>query len=664
MTSSTQDSNTIFLTEQEAERIRNTVKTRIEQSLARKNHVRESRDPVGAKQQATGASLMADMGGAPDPDMTESAQTKDALPALGVGSTYAPCTSSLKDLQPMKLSELRMETHHRGRRLAVNRMGPVVTLTARSWMMVQDENGNDAERLEICLHKERYGEDLLESTKDFVIKEPYFTLTDQGEATIRIDHPSDLVTVNQEDQKQEKHVEEVDVVGEEKRAKRCKDRGNAALKEGDLPVAYQEYTEGIKIASQEAIVQANLDLARDIHRNRAHINLLLAQFDEAKLDGKASLTKRDDQKSKDLDSKAYFRAGSAAYNLAQFVEARDLFLSLQKLSPSDKDANTYLKRIQSRLKEQQNGNYEFKKLRAGVSSARPRVDAASFTTNTEIKDSLGRDRGLFALHQIAEGDLIMAEKAFTVVFGHEPTALTGMTYDVRDDLIRVSPLGLTKAIVQKLLNNPSQIESVMRSYSDWTGTETSKHVHTTADGPVIDVFRVHDIVSRNAFGPGAQFGEETAHKASTGFWPHAAYINHSCLPNARKEYIGDLMLLYATRAIEPGEEIFHAYDENADFDARQASLRRTWGFECKCEVCEAERADGAEIRRKRVGLVAEADAFVEKESWAGVKRLVLRRAQKLVRDIEGSYEGERWDGLPKKGAEGLKVWIGKASVRK
>jgi len=41
---------------------------------------------------------------------------------------------------------------------------------------------------------------------------------------------------------------------------------------------------------------------------------------------------------------------------------------------------------------------------------------------------------------------------------------------------------------------------------------------------VVDVFRVHDIVSRNAFGPGSQFGEESVSKASTGLWIWAAYI--------------------------------------------------------------------------------------------------------------------------------------------
>jgi SET domain-containing protein len=65
-------------------------------------------------------------------------------------------------------------------------------------------------------------------------------------------------------------------------------------------------------------------------------------------------------------------------------------------------------------------------------------------------------------------------------------------------------------------------------------------------------------------------------------------IHHSCIPNARKEYIGDLLVLRATRPIKAGEEIFHAYDESPDYDERQQALNLTWGFRCDCALCRRE----------------------------------------------------------------------------
>ncbi|KAF1846104.1 SET domain-containing protein [Cucurbitaria berberidis CBS 394.84] len=651
--------NTIFLTEQEAERIRHTVKERSKNCLEKVGHAREPRDQLAAHQQATGAALMADMGGAPDPDMTHTKGRGDTIPVVAVGQPYPPCTVSLEDLQPMKMADLLMDTHHRGRKLTIKRSSPVVTLVARSWTMVQDEELKETERLEMCLHKSRHDEDVLESAKHFIIKEPYFTLTDQGEATIRIDHPSDLV-VYQEEAHGKTQVE--DSAAAEKLATKYKTQGNAALKKQDLPLAHAKYTEGLNVAKQPLLSDSNPDLARDISRNRAYVNLLLNQLDEVKTDARASLTGKDDQRSKDLDSKAFYRAGSAAYSQGRYQEAKRFFEEQQKLTPDDKDAKVQLKKIASRLREQDSGTYDFMKISTGLSKGRPRVDAATFIKNTEIKDSAGRGRGLYATRSIAPGEIVMCEKAFCVVWGHESEALTAMTYDVRDDKIRVSPVGLGKSIVQKLLSNPSQIESVMDLYGDYEGD--GKAVSETEEGAVVDVFRVHDIMSRNAFGPGSQHGEEGARNASTGLWIHAAYINHSCIANAEKEYIGDLMILRAARPIQAGEEIFHSYDESQDYDARKAALMTTWGFECSCAFCAAEKADGRAVRDKRMELVGEADAFVEKTPWAGAKRLTIRKAQRLAQSIDETYDGERYKDLPRTAGGRIQEWLAKASPRK
>ncbi|KAF2488701.1 tetratricopeptide [Lophium mytilinum] len=662
------DGNTIFLTEKEADRIRKTIEAKLKKCSESVGNAREPRDSKAAIQQATGMSLMADMGGSTDPDLTQPVGRGRSLPAIGVGQPYPPCIVPLRDLKPMKLADLKMETHHRGRRLTVKcaRRCPVVTHAARSWTMVQNEAGDETERLEICLHKSRHGEDVLESASVYIIKEPYFTFTNQGEATLRIDHPSDLIICRDEvDNSSLLSVEGTNREAEdaaaaaETTAKSCKDNGNAALKLKDLPLAHAKYTEGLKVARQEAVSTANPDLARDISRNRAHVNLALSQLDEAKTDAIASLTGREDQRSKELDTKAYFRAGCAAYSLGEYQEAKNFFQELQKLTPSDRDSNTYLRLIKLRLREQEDGSYNFTKLRANLSRTHPRVDVATFTSNTTVKDSPGRGRGLFAARQIAAGGIIMGEKAFCVVYGHESDALTAMTYDVRDERIRVSPVGLGVAAVQKLLSNPSQIDKFMDLRGEYQGD--GKNVSMTEDGPVVDTLRVHDIVSRNGFGLGSQYGEDDASNASTGIWIWTAYANHSCIAaNAEKEFIGDLMVLRATRPIEAGEEIFISYDWSSDYDARQSNLMTTWGFECDCALCVAEKADDPSVRTKRRELEGEADAFIEREHWAKAKRIAVAKAQRLAQAIDETYDVERYKGVPRIAALRILDWLEKA----
>ena len=650
------DANTIFLTRHEAERIQNTVKDRLKKCSELAGRAREPRNSKAAISQATGASLMADMGGA----------LGDTLPVLAVGQPYPPCIVSFQDLQPMRIADLQIDTHHRGRRLTVNRASPVVMLAARSWTMVQDKAGEDTEHLEVCLHRSRDGEDMLESASVFVIKEPYFTLTEDGEATLRIDHPSDLIVLRDEihnlTSSDEVNGHTEDTALAEKIAITCKDKGNAALKQGAIPLAYAEYTEGLRVTRKSIVSISNPDMARDLSRNRAHVNLLLNRLDEAKADAQSSLIGKEDQWSRDLDSKAYFRAGTAAYKLGEYQEAKNFFKAQQKLRPSDKNAATNLRKCEMRLYEQETGTYDLIKLRANLSRARPRADAASFTSNTKVRDSPGRGRGLFATRDIHAGEIVMCEKAFCVVWGHESDALIAMTYDVRDDRIRASPVGLSRSTVRKLLSNPSQIEGVIDLYGDYQGD--GKNTSKTEDGSVVDTFRVHDIISRNAFSLGSQHGEESASNASTGLWIRASYINHSCIANTKKEYIGDLMVLYASRPITVGEEVFLSYDESSDFDAKQTALMTTWGFECNCVLCTAEKADGPAVRKKRRELESLANALVEREHWANAKRLTITRVQCLAHAIENTYDGERYKGVPRTAMERIQAWLTKASSRR
>lgn len=648
--------NTVFLTEEEAERIRNTAKDRVKKCSEVVGHARESRDAKSAISQAVGASLMADMGTAEDQG--------DTLPVLAIGQPYPPCTLSLQELRPMKLAQLKLDTHHRGYQLTLKRVSPVVTLAARTWTMVQDQDGegDDTERLEVTLHNSRQGEEVLDSASRFVIKEPYFTLTDQGEATLRIDHPSDLICKDAPDDSLKPASDEGKAAVAEKLATSCKNEGNAALKQNDSPLAHAKYTKGLRVARQDGVLDLNPDLAQDLCRNRAHVNLLLNQLDEAISDAKASLISKEDERSKELDSKAYLRAGSAAYTLGDFHEAKTYYEEQQKLAPQDENASINLRRVDMRLREQKTGAYNWKKIKANLSRARPLVDAASFLSNAKIKDSQGRGRGLFATCDIPAGEIVMCEKAFCVVWGFQSEALTAMTYDARDDRIRVSPVGLCRSIVQKLLSNPSQIEKVMGLYSDYQGD--GKNVSRTEDGPMVDTFRVHDIVSRNAFGLGSQFGEQGARDASTGLWIWTAYVNHSCIPNVKKEFIGDLMVLRATRPVVAGEEIFHSYDESSDYDARKRALMTTWGFECDCSLCVAERVDDPSVRKKRLELANEAEAFVRRERWVDAKRLTIAKAQRLERAINETYNSGRYKDVPRMAVRSIQEWLAKASPRR
>lgn len=637
------DGSTIYLTEKEAERIRSTVLGNTKKRSELAGHARTPREAKDAIGQATGAALMADMG-----SMTPQ---QGSMPALAVGDPYPPCIVSLSQLQPMKLSDLLMETHHRGRQLRIKRASPVVTLNTRSWTMVQDDDG-ETERLEIVLHKTRHGKDVLESSSTFTIKEPYFTLTEEGEPTLRIDHPSDLITHPPAEQPPSAQLPTPEQV--EGRALAEKQKGNDALAKGDPALAHVWYTAALALTTY----LPTPDLARDLHRNRAHANLLLGQHDAAKRDALAALINAsdDDSRSREFDGKCYFRAGTAAYALGRFAEAREMFEKQVELMPRDKVAAGNVARCGKRIGEAREGGHNLGEIKARLVKGDGWVDVASWEGVAEVGGSgVGKGRGLFAKREVKAGEVVMCEKAFCVVWGNEEGALAAVTCDVRDERIWVAPVGLRRAVVERLINNPSLIGNVMSSYADWDGGE-GKEVHNTVDGPVVDVFRVHDIISRNAFGVGGK-DEEGGQGGGAGLWPRAALINHSCIPNSEREFFGDLMVIRATKNIAKGEEIVHSYDESGLYEARQRALMTTWGFECTCGLCAVEKGEDPMVLEKRRILTKAVDTFLKSVSLSTNIKLAVSKAKRLVKSIDETYDEKKYRGLPRLAKKGIEQWL-------
>ncbi|EIW72193.1 hypothetical protein M231_06161 [Tremella mesenterica] len=77
--------------------------------------------------------------------------------------------------------------------------------------------------------------------------------------------------------------------------------------------------------------------------------------------------------------------------------------------------------------------------------------------------------------------------------------------------------------------------------------------------------------------------------------PAMAMSNHSCSPNAVVVFPegADSMRIVAIKAIEAGEEVLtHYVDLALPYAQRQAELRRTYHFECKCPTCDNRTKDG------------------------------------------------------------------------
>ena len=74
-----------------------------------------------------------------------------------------------------------------------------------------------------------------------------------------------------------------------------------------------------------------------------------------------------------------------------------------------------------------------------------------------------------------------------------------------------------------------------------------------------------------------------------GLWLLPSFINHSCIPNVVKLYIGDICIVRAITDIAEGDEIFCSYiplDTFPTVESRKEFLK----FTCNCKLCKYEKS--------------------------------------------------------------------------
>lgn len=139
-----------------------------------------------------------------------------------------------------------------------------------------------------------------------------------------------------------------------------------------------------------------------------------------------------------------------------------------------------------------------------------------------------------------------------------------------------------------------------------------------------------------------------------GFWIHASYSNHSCLPNAVRTFIGDIRFMRAARRIEVGDEITTQYiAPEVDIDERQERYQATWGFRCDCELCVADGSIDRSVRAERSRLFTELRKMVMRVGEKGTTITSLKKIARSIRELEGLYtlsgsdQPDRYTELPR-----------------
>jgi len=394
---------------------------------------------------------------------------------------YPPSTKSLAALQKTQVSQLDLNTRHRGKALWLKKTtGKTLFLSHLYTVFVAVDETSQSILVEIPLADQRLGgSSLFPKGTVFALKEPVCIIHKLFvQQTLEVHHLSDMVVVYPPDPRAPALLQaDADTTTG---ALQMKERGNILLRQKDYAGAVMWYTKGI-----DRSTAADTDVRRDLFRNRAEANLALGRYDKAIEDAvhdfSGNLT---------LDTKAVYRAVKACYQLGHHDIRTALAEPLRAISGGghDADMRKIFTAIDARLREEKTGIYDFETILKKLSKERPRVDAASYVKKVEVKEpGTHASRGLFAREDIDTGELIFCEKAFMVMFMHEDGAALTQQHDERDGLTTHCNYGLWRAVLNHLMHNPSQIPTITQLAEQHSGT--GKDIVEIDGQPVIDSFQ-------------------------------------------------------------------------------------------------------------------------------------------------------------------------------
>ncbi|PQM35308.1 uncharacterized protein Pyn_39830 [Prunus yedoensis var. nudiflora] len=252
------------------------------------------------------------------------------------------------------------------------------------------------------------------------------------------------------------------------------------------------------------------------------------------------------------------------------------------------------------------------------------LEPAEYIGAVQIKKSEIRGRGLFATKNIDAGTLLLVTKAVATERGILPDQnldenaqlVITLSSGEDEDELEVPEINLFKPESEHIGGYPNEKLDVNRILS------------------ILDVNSlIEDAISSKVLGKNSDY-------YGVGLWVLASFINHSCVPNARRLHVGDYLIVHASRDVKAGEEITFAYfDVLSPLDKRN-EMCKTWGFRCDCKRCKFEEDlySRQDIREIEMGLERGVDA------GAAVYRLEEGMRRWTVREREKGYlRASFWD---------------------
>ena len=517
----------------------------------------------------------------------------------------------------------------------------------------------------------------------FVIVEPFFYGEEDGRLTVRVDNPTLVVLLDDDDPfvrgvtwKSDGKLEAGVRSGEGTAA--CRQRGNELFRRGEWSAAAKAYTQGL--------LECRPDNPADrlaLLSNRSEALLKLRHYRLALRDARRAL------KIQPSHCKSQYRRIRARIGLRQFREA---LLDVEDALLYSPDNELFLEsklQLGRRTTVLDKPTYNATEMLAFTKRYSDPADQslmyADFVGPVEVKLSPGRGRGLFATRNISAGSLFLAEKAYGVFYENTPPGVEAVKWlsertntkppkkkehvhnedhecGGRPELCQwKTTRGYHDHLLWHLLQLVSVNAGVARAIQSMVATvelpedkveDLCAFPCESADEGEASMIPVGlDHLEKVIFFCGLPFNDIQQERHDNGggemrtaiqwvngkaLYRVGSLINHQCGPaNCAKFHIGDFVFVCAYHDIKKGDELTVSYSPaNVPLSGRQSFFENYFGFQCNCTQCRTELALGQQYQHimkeiERYGAEMSNDQPAFKRRRAEMASLVSRVEAKL-----------------------------------
>lgn len=134
---------------------------------------------------------------------------------------------------------------------------------------------------------------------------------------------------------------------------------------------------------------------------------------------------------------------------------------------------------------------------------------------------------------------------------------------------------------------------------------------------------------------GLPIAEQQRPDHACGLYIKASHVNHSCYSNVRPSFIGDILILRATRNVAAGQELCFSYavpKADHSYEKMKENLQN-WGFDCRCEICIQDQETLNETKDRRTALLKEWELAAKNV----IGEAGLANMERLLAAIEQTY---------------------------